>query len=382
MHFNFTDEQEMLRDSLARFLREKYDFETRTAIIASDEGWSREIWGQLAEMGLMAVAFPEEYDGLDGNGIDTMVIMEEFGKALLVEPYLASVVLAGGLLKDAGGPHAKELIPQIAAGAMVAGFGFAEPRSRFDLFHVETIAEPQGDGFVLNGHKAVVLAGSIADRLIISARTSGKSRDRDGISLFVINPKAPGVTLQAYPTIDGLQAADVIFENVQLGSEALLGEQGKALASIEKIIDQAIAAISAEAMGMCRRMVELTQEFCQTRQQFGQPLSKFQVLQHRMVDMLIYTEEMTSMAYMAAAKLESPTVERAQAAAAAKVQLGKSCIFVGESAVQLHGGMGITEEMAIGHYFMHGTMLELLFGNTEHYMKRYETVAGLRPNVA
>ncbi|MCI5046688.1 MAG: acyl-CoA dehydrogenase family protein [Aquisalinus sp.] len=378
MNFEFTEEQQMLRESLARFLREKYDFETRQKIIASDDGWSRETWAQFAEMGLMAAAFPEEYDGFGGTAVDLSVIMEEFGRSLVIEPYLPTVVLAGGVLRHTGGEQAKELIAQISAGEIVMGLGFAEPHSRYDLFHVETKAEKQGNDYVLSGRKAVVLAANIADKLIIAARTSGNIRDEDGISLFLVDKDTDGLSIEGYPTIDGLQAGDVILDKVKVPAASLIGEEGKAYTVLEAVIDKAIIALSAEAMGVCQKICDLTGEYTRSREQFGTPIAQFQVLQHRMVDMFIFKEEMTSMAYMAAMKADTEGHDTSIAASMAKVQLGKSCKFIGESAVQLHGGMGITEEMAVGHYFMHATMMDTLFGNGEYHQKRYERLTGLR----
>ena len=378
MNFEFTEEQQMLRESLARFLREKYDFETRQKIIASDEGWSQEVWAQFSEIGLMAAAFPEEYDGFGGTAVDLSVIMEEFGRGLVVEPYLPTVVLAGGTLLEVGGAHAKELIPQISAGEIIMGLAYAEPHSRFDLCHVETKAEKQGGDYVLTGRKAVVLAANIADKLIVAARTSGDIRDEDGLSLFLIDKNTDGLTIEGYPTMDGLQAGDVILENVCVPAANLIGEEGKAFPVIEKVIDRAIIGLSAEAMGVCQKICDLTGEYTRSREQFGTPIAQFQVLQHRMVDMFIFKEEMTSMAYMAAMKADTDGHDTRIAASMVKVQLGKSCKFIGESAVQLHGGMGITEEMAVGHYFMHATMMDTLFGNGDHHQKRYERLTGLR----
>ena len=278
---------------------------------------------------------------------------------------------------EAGGDMASDLIAQISGGELVMGFGFAEPHSRFDLNHVETSARKEGDSYILSGHKSVVLAAPIADKLIVSARTSGSARDEAGISLFLINKNTDGVSIQSYPTIDGLQAGDVALDNVTIPAANLLGTEGQAFPIIEKVIDRATIALAAEAMGLCRKMSELTNEYARTREQFGQPISKFQVLQHRMVDMFIYTEEMISIAYMAAMKADTQGHDTRIAASSAKVQLGKSCKFVGESAIQIHGGMGITEEMAVGHYFMHATMLEALFGNTDYHLKRYEALTGL-----
>ncbi len=374
MDFLFTEEQDMFRDSISRYVREKYDFETRQKIIASTDGWSKEVWADFAEMGLLSVPFAEEYDGLGGGAVDIMVIMEELGKGNIVEPFLPTVVLGGGVLSEVGGEQAKTLIPQIATGELIVGFGVAEPRSRFDLFHVEASAKKDGDSYVLNGRKAVVLGAPIADKLILSCRTSGNTRDEDGISLFVVDAKAEGVTIESYSTIDGHRAGDVILEDVKVTAADLLGEEGKALPIIEKVTDQGISAIAAEAMGVCRKMTELTTAYTRERKQFGTAISNFQVLQHRMVDMLIHTEEMISMAYLGALKLDEHPDERKKILSAVKVQLGKSVKFCGESAIQLHGGMGMTEEMAVAHYFMHGTMLDVMFGNADHHRKRYESL--------
>ncbi len=375
MNFEFTEEQEMLRESLARFLRDKYDFDTRREIIASNEGWSREIWSGLAEMGVMGAAFPEDYDGFGGTHADLLIVMEELGRALVVEPYLPTVVLAGQLLRAAGGAQALALIPKISMGELIMAFGYAEPRSRFSLSHVETRAQESGDGYTISGRKAVVLGAPAADKLIVSARTSGAVADEDGISLFIIDRGQDGVRIEGYPTIDGLRAGEVHLENAAVARENLIGTAGGAFPLIERIIDRAIVAASAEAIGLCRRMNELTTDYCRQREQFGQPIGKFQVLQHKMVDMFIHAEEMVSMAYMAAMNADTEGHDLRIAASMAKVQLGKSLKFVGENAIQLHGGMGITEEMAVGHYFMHGTMLELLFGNTDYHRKRYQALA-------
>lgn len=375
MNFEFTEEQEMLRESLARFLRDKYDFDTRREIIASNEGWSREIWSGLAEMGVMGAAFPEDYDGFGGTHADLLIVMEELGRALVVEPYLPTVVLAGQLLREAGGAQAQALIPKISMGELIMAFGYAEPRSRFSLSHVETRAQESGDGYTISGRKAVVLGAPAADKLIVSARTSGAVADEDGISLFIIDRGQDGVRIEGYPTIDGLRAGEVHLENAAVARENLIGTAGGAFPLIERIIDRAIVAASAEAIGLCRRMNELTTDYCRQREQFGQPIGKFQVLQHKMVDMFIHAEEMVSMAYMAAMNADTEGHDLRIAASMAKVQLGKSLKFVGENAIQLHGGMGITEEMAVGHYFMHGTMLELLFGNTDYHRKRYQALA-------
>lgn len=374
MDFLFTEEQDMFRDSISRYVREKYDFDTRQKIVESEAGWSRKVWSDFAEMGLLSVPFAEEYDGLGGSAVDSMLIMEELGKGNVVEPFLPTVVLAGGVLAEVGGEQAQSIIPQIASGSLIVGFGVAEPRSRFDLNHVETYAKKVGENYILNGRKSVVLAASIADKIIVSARTDGQTRDEDGISLFVIDTDAEGVSIESYSTIDGRSAGDVELDNVTVSASSLLGVEGKSLPIIEKVVDAGIAAIAAEAMGACRVMTELTTKYCRDRKQFGVSIAKFQVLQHAMVDMLIHTEELTSMAYLGTLKLDETADERKRYLSAVKVQLGKAVKFCGETAVQLHGGMGMTEEMAIGHYFMHGTMLDVLFGNLAFHRKRYESL--------
>lgn len=374
MNFEFSDEQNMVRDSLSRFLRDKYDFKARETILESNAGWSRDIWTGLAEMGIMSAAFPEEYDGFGGTASDTLVIMEELGKALLVEPFLPTVMLAGQILRQAGGAHADALIPQICAGDLIMGFGHYEPKSRFSRSHIACSAKLSGETYVLNGHKAVVLGASIADKLIISARTRGNTQDAAGISLFLVDTQAEGVSVQSYRTIDGHPAADVTLENVKVSKDALIGNEGEASVIIETVLDHALLAVSAEGVGICKQMCALTNEYIQQRKQFGQPIGKFQVLQHTMVDMFIHQEELISMSFMAAAKMDSEGYDIPKSASAVKVQLGKSVKFVGENAVQLHGGMGITEEMSIGHYFMRGTMLELMFGNTDWYVGKFMDV--------
>ncbi|MEL6379060.1 MAG: acyl-CoA dehydrogenase family protein [Pseudomonadota bacterium] len=372
MNFDFTEEQTMIRETVKRFMREKYDFDTRQAIIASDAGWSPEIWQQLAEMGLMGAAFPEEYDGFGGTAADIMVLMEEFGEGLLIEPFFPTAILAGQILREVGGEEARALIGQIIAGEMIMAFAHDEPKARGVISHVETTARLDGDGFILNGQKAVVLGAPLANRLIISARTSGQDREEDGISLFLVDPGQDGLSIHAYPTIDGMRAGDVHLDQVHVPASALLGTNEKAYPVISTVIDRAITAMSAEAAGLCRKMSDLTRDYCRQREQFGQPISKFQVLQHQMVDMFIHTEEMSSMAYMAAMNHDTPGRDTARAAAAAKVQIGKSVKFVGETAVQLHGGMGITEEMAVGHYFMHATMMENLLGDSNFHLRRFQ----------
>lgn len=372
MDFSFTEEQTLLRNSVQRFIQDNYDIEARRKIVNSDEGMSKKNWAQFAELGLLMAPFPEEFGGLGGDNIDVMVIMEEFGKGLVVEPYLQTVVLAGGFILHGGTKSQKEaLIPEIGAGEKIYAVAFAEPQGRYNLADLQTKAEKSGDGYTLNGYKAVVLGGPWADKLIVTARTSGGERDEDGVSVFIVDKSADGVSTRDYPTVDGLRASEVTLENVKVGADALLGEEGKGLGLIEKVMDLGIAALCAEGCGALRVLTDSTVEYSKTREQFGQPIGKFQVLQHRMVDMFMETEQTISMTYMVNLKLDDSDVERKKAASAAKVQLGKSGKMVGQSAVQIHGGMGMTDELHIGHFFKRVTMMDTLFGNVDHHLKRY-----------
>lgn len=372
MDFSFTEEQTLLRNSVQRFIQDKYDIETRRKIVNSEEGMSRDNWAAFAELGLLMAPFPEEYGGLGGDNIDTMVIMEEFGKGLVVEPYLQTVVLAGNFILHGGNEDQKQtLIPEIAGGEKIYAVAFAEPQGRYNLADLTTKAEKSGDGYTINGYKAVVLGGPWADKLIVTARTSGGVRDEDGVSVFIVDKSADGVSTRDYPTVDGLRASEVTLENVSVGADALLGEEGKGLGLVEKVFDLGIAALCAEGCGALRVLTDSTVEYCKTREQFGQPIGKFQVLQHRMVDMFMETEQTISMTYMVNLKLGESDVERKKAASAAKVQLGKSGKMVGQSAIQLHGGMGMTDELHVGHFFKRVTMMDTLFGNVDHHLKRY-----------
>lgn len=376
MDFSFTEEQTLLRNMVQGFLQDKYDFETRRKIVASDEGWSKDFWQEWAELGLLAAPFSEEHGGMGGGAIDTMVIMEEFGRALVIEPYMETVVLAGGFLRE-GASEAQQAahIPGIVAGENVWAVAYAEPQGRYNLADLVTTAKADGDGFVLNGYKAVVLGGPWADKLIVTARTSGGQRDSDGVSVFIVDKSAAGVSARDYPTVDGRRASEITFENVKLGADALIGEVGKGLPLIEKVIDQGIGALCAEAIGGMKELNDATVEYCKTRKQFGVPIGKFQVLQHRMVDMFMAYEQSVSMTYMVNMKMNESNVERTKAASGAKVQIGKAGRFVGQQAVQLHGGMGMTDELNVGHYFKRLTMMDTLFGNVDHHLKRFTNAA-------
>ncbi|OQW61567.1 MAG: pimeloyl-CoA dehydrogenase small subunit [Proteobacteria bacterium HN_bin10] len=371
MNFDYTDEQNAIRDSLSKWAQQQYDFDKRRAALASEDAWTSN-WATFAELGLLAAPLPEEFGGLGGGPIDVSVIAEEFGKALVVEPYVPTVVIGGGALKYAGSAAQKEEhLNAIAGGERVIAFAQAEPKSRWALNDVSTSAKKDGAGHVINGHKAVVLGAPQADTLLVSARTAGGQRDAKGISLFLVPKSAKGVSTRDYPTMDGTRAAEVYFENVSVGAEALVGAADGALPVIERIVDEANAAYCSEAVGCMRMMTDLTREYAKTRKQFGRAIAEFQVLQHRMVDMFMATEESYSMALRATIKLAEGDEERAKAVSAAKVSIGKHGRFVGQAAVQTHGGMGVTDEMRVGHYFKRVTMLDATFGNVDYHLKRF-----------
>ncbi len=376
MDFNFTDEQNMLRDSVAKFVQNQYDFDTRRKIVKSETGWRQDYWKIFAEeLGILGAPFSEDHGGLGGGPVENMIVMEEFGKGLVIEPYLGTVVLGGGFLKHGGGEQAGDLIGQIIAGEAVLAAAYAEPTGRYNLADLSTTAKKDGAGYVLSGRKAVVVGASWATHLIVTARTSGGQRDRAGVSVFVVPADAAGVTRRDYPTVDGLRASEIQFENVKLGAEALIGQFDGGLDLVELVTDEAIAAISAEAVGVLRRTHETTLDYARQRKQFGAPIASFQVLQHRMVDMFMQVEQSVSMTYMATLKLGESATERKKAASAAKVQIGKACKFVGQNAIQIHGGMGMTDELAVGHYFKRATMIEGLFGSVDHHLRRFESLS-------
>ena len=373
MDFSFTDEQSMLRDTVASYLRDNYDIEKRRAAIKSEAGWRPAVWKAFAdELGILGAPFSEDHGGLGGGALENMIVLEEFGKALVVEPYLGTVVIGGGFLKHSGHARAADLIGQIIAGQAIFAFAHAEPQGRYNLADLKTTAKKDGAGYVLNGQKAVVIGAPWATHLIVTARTGGSQREAAGVSVFIVEKSAKGVTTRDYPTVDGSRASEVMFENVALPAEALIGPEGAALPLIEQVVDEAIIASCGEAVGVLSTAQQMTVEYAKQRKQFGQPIGQFQVLQHRMVDMFIQVEQSISMTYMAHIRMEEGPEARAKAASAAKAQIGKACKFVGQNAIQLHGGMGMTDEMAIGHYFKRATALEALFGNTDHHLARYE----------
>lgn len=379
MDFDFTEEQSMLKNSVDRLVAERYGFEQRQAWLASSKGWSREMWTAYADMGLLGLPFSESDGGIGAGPVDTMIVMEAIGRALVLEPYFATIILAGGCLRaGANASQRAQLVPVIAAGELLLAFAHSESQSRYELANVRTSAKRQGDQWVLEGGKRFVLNGDSADKLIVSARIDGGQRDRDGLALFLVDASAPGVTRRGYFMQDRLRAADVQLANVRVTDAALIGEAGLALPIIEQATDEALAALCAEAVGVMTKVHELTVDYLKTRKQFGVTIGSFQALQHRAVDMLVMIEQARSMALFATMMAsESDPAERSRAMSAAKVQIGKSARFVGQQAVQLHGGIGVTEECHAGHYFRRLTMLELMLGDTDHHLAALAHHGGL-----
>jgi len=372
MNFDFTEEQTLLDNMVTSFVRDNYDWETRCSIVKTEEGWKKENWSQFAELGLLGVPFSEEHGGLGGSPTDLMIVMEQFGKGLVVEPYLPSIILAGGLITNLGSEkQINEIVPKIISGDERYVFAYAEHQSRFDLFDVKTSAVEDGDNYVVNGFKSVVFGACAATHVIIAARTSGDQRSKNGITLFIAEVSLPGITLQNYPTIDEYRASEVIIENLTLSKDSILGNIDEAYEAIEEEIDKSTIAVCAEALGVLEVLKDSTTDYCKNRKQFGQPISKNQVIQFRLVDMMMEYEQAKSILYMAITSDLSNAVERRKAVSALKSRMGQAIKFVGENAIQLHGGMGMTEEYMISHYFKRATMIGVLFGNVDYHMKRF-----------
>jgi pimeloyl-CoA dehydrogenase small subunit len=373
MDFDLSDEQRMLQDSVTRLLAEQCGFEQRGAMLDGSRDAAAALWRQFAELGLLGLPFAEADGGFGGGAVDTAIVMEALGRALAPIPYFSTVVLCGGLLRAAASPAQRAaLVPEIAAGELTLAFAHSESQARFDLSDVRTTARRQGNGWVLDGEKRFVLGGDSADRLIVSAGTP------EGIALFVVGADRAGVGRRGYATQDRNRSADVRFDSVSVGDDALLGEPGTALPVIEQAVDAAIAALCAEAVGAMAHAHQLTVDYLKVRKQFGVAIASFQVLQHRAVDMLVAAEQARSMALYATMMASEPEAgERQRAISAAKVQVNRSARFVGQEAVQLHGGIGMTEECQVGHYLRRLTMIEMLFGDTTHHLRRLARAGGL-----
>jgi len=372
MDFELSAEQELLRDNVARLMKERYGFEARKTHQSGSPGWSKALWRDYAEMGLLGAPFAEADGGFGGGAVETMIVMEQFGKALALEPYLQTVVLCGALLKHAASDEQRsELIGAIAAGDLTLSFAYMEKQSSFDLNDVALTAAKDGGGFVLNGEKTLVGQGDSADKLIVSARVGGERRDRDGIGLFLVDGSAPGVTRRGYPTQDGQRGAEIGFADVRVASQDVLGPPGGALPAIERAVDETIAALAAEAVGAMSEALTMTVDYLKTRKQFGVTIGSFQALQHRASDMVVALEQARSMMFLAAmtASEENPK-ERSKTMSAVKAQIGRSAKFIGQQAVQMHGGIAMTYEYKVGHLFKRLTMIDVAYGDADLHVRR------------
>jgi alkylation response protein AidB-like acyl-CoA dehydrogenase len=368
MNFDFKEEQLQFADALKRWIARDYDFEKRRAIIGSSEGTSGAAWDTLVELGMTALPVPEAQGGFDGSAADMFVVMRELGRGLVVEPYFATM-LGAEFLKRGG---KVDLLEHVAAGELKLACALGERQSRHDMTDIATTAVRGGDGYVLSGEKKVVIHGDKAGSLVVSARTSGAQRGRDGISLFVVPADAPGVTITGYRTLDGLRAADIRLDQVRLAPDALLGLEGEGWEILDAALDYGATLLCAEALGAMEALFDATLEYLKTRQQFGVPIGKFQALQHRMADMFIHLEQARSMALLAAMKFDSADAgERRRVVSAAKYRIGQAARFVGQQAVQLHGGMGVTDELPASHYFKRLSTIELTLGDADHHLARF-----------
>jgi pimeloyl-CoA dehydrogenase small subunit len=382
MDFDLSEDQRLLKESVDRLIADQYQFEHRKKYALEPAGYSAVMWSQITEMGLLGLPFEETLGGFGGGAVETAIVMEAFGRGLVLEPYFATVILGGGLLRRAASASViGALAPKVAAGKLKLAFAHVERHSRYNLADVSTTAHKDGGAYVLDGAKSVVIHGDSADRIFVTARIAGERRARNGIGLFLIDPAAPGVTRRGYPTQDGQRAAELTFTNVRVTADDLLSDN--ALPAVEHVIDEAIAALCAEAVGAMQSLQDLTLEYLKTRKQFGRAIGSFQVLQHRSVDMLVAVEQARSMAMFAAVMAgEENPIERRRAISAAKVQIGRSARHVGQEAIQLHGGIGMTNEYAAGHYFKRVTMIDQLYGDADTHLSNLAALGGLFGKVA
>jgi alkylation response protein AidB-like acyl-CoA dehydrogenase len=373
MNFELSEEQQLLADSLRKYLANDYSFDARTKIVASPTGWSDKTWAAFAEMGLLGIPFAEEHGGFGGSAVDVMLVMDALGESLVVEPYWTNVGVAGRLIARGGSEaQGKRILPALIQGKQRLAFAHTEAGSRYDLRYVGARAKRAGGGWTLEGEKRAVLHAASAETLIVSARTSGADTDTGGISLFLVDRRAPGVTLKEYRTIDELRAADIWLNDVSVSADALLGGEGQALGLIEEVADYATALLCAEAVGAIRYANDTTLEYLKTRRQFGVPIGTFQALQHRMVEMVISYEQARSMACLACVKADTAgAAERRRVISAAKIKVADACRHVSQESVQMHGGMGMTEELKVSHTVRRLTMIAQTFGDAEHHLERF-----------
>ena len=376
MNFDFTEEQQMVRDSIARFVQDDYDWDTRKSIVASEKGLSPDNWKLFAELGWLSIPFAEEHGGFGGNIVDLSVVMEELGKGLVVEPYFPTVVLFGGLIARAGNDAQRaEWLPRVIGGDVLGGFAYVERQSRFALHDCLTTATRSGDGFVLNGEKVVVFNGEQADHLVVLARTSGEQSDRTGLSLFIVEASAAGIDKMNYPMMDGQRVANVTFKDVALPADALLGEEGQALALVEALVDEAIIALASEAVGIMGVLNTKTLEYAKTREQFGVAIGSYQALQHRMVDTMMAYEQCKSLLFKALCEYKQDPAMAAETIHALKVLIDRNAKHVFGEAIQIHGGMGMTDELDIGHYAKRLMMINTTFGDANFHRNRFVETA-------
>jgi alkylation response protein AidB-like acyl-CoA dehydrogenase len=376
MNFDFSEEQQMLRDSVARFVQDGYSFDSRRAIIASEPGMSAENWQTFADLGWLSVPFAEEHGGFGGGAVDVMVMMEEFGKGLVLEPYFPTVVLFGGLLQAAGSASQRaQLIPGIIEGRTLGAFAFLERQSRYAMADIRTQATADGEGFRISGEKVVVFNGANADTLVVAARSSGEQCDEQGISLFLVAVDTPGVERTSYQLMDGQRVANIRFDDVAVPAEALLGERDQGYPVMERVVREATVALGAEALGVMGKLNEKTLEYTKTREQFGQAIGSFQALQHRMVDTFMAFEQAKSMLYRAVCALENGETDVRREVHALKVMLGKCGRHIFEEAIQLHGGMGLTDELDIAHYAKRLMMINATFGDVDYHQASFNALS-------
>ena len=372
MEFTFTEEQNLLRESVRKFVNDNYHLETRLKQAAQGEGFSRKHWKTFADLGWLAIPFSEDDGGINGTSVETSIVMEEFGKGLVLEPYLATVVMAGTALRLAANSEQKnKYITGIIDGSLIGTFAFVEKEARYNLNFVQCAAVKNGDSYVLNGRKSLAYNAESADFIIVVARSSGAVADENGISLFIVPANSDGLSLQNYPTVDGCRASEVHIKDVKVAASQLLGEEGKALSIIKAVLDEAIIAVCSEAVGAMELLYKDTVSYTKQRVQFDHPLSEFQVLQHRMVDMFIETEASRSLLMKATQEMADHLPCARKTVHGLKAMVGASSKFVGENAVQLHGGMGVTEELRVGHYFKRLTVIKTLFGSEDYHLEAF-----------
>ena len=374
MNFELSDEQKMMQQSVERFVQANYDLNTRISLSSDNLGYSNDYWKSMAELGWLGLPFDESDGGFGGNQIDVLVIMEQFGKGLVLEPYLASVVMGGGALKKGGTESLKkEILPGLVDGTKQLSFAYAEQQSRFDLEDVITSARKEKDTFILNGQKSMVQNAETADHIVIAARTSGGQIDENGITLFLVDASSEGLSMDNFPTVDGLRASEITLKNVSVNADRVVGNVDEGFEILQSVANDAILALSAEAVGAMEVLYKDTVEYTQQREQFDHPMSEFQVLQHRMVDMFMEYEQCKSMLYRATMESVQDPKAAQRTIHGLKHLIGKSGLFVGENAVQLHGGMGVTEELRIGHFFKRLLVIDSMFGNADHHLQKFTT---------